>query len=409
MMRAFLTLALILGATRVVAGAEPLADRYLIDGRLAEGETALSEALQANPKDDQARFGLASVQYFRAVERLAQGLYKYGLNDRRARFLLRFPLPFPENPDPKTVKYSDLRPMLQTWIDDLERAEATLSQITDPDVKLPLHIALCRLDLDGDGQPEEESAAWRLYAQMDRRRGPGLSARMAEGFVIAFDRGDVAWLRGYCHLLMAMSEMMLAYDGHDLFEHCGHLVFARIETPYPFLNDRPIEDGDMPILDMIAAIHLMNFPLEEPQRMRKALEHLEAVIALSRESWKFILAETDNDHEWVPNPKQDTVMPNGRMTEEMVKGWMEFLDEAEAILKGETRVPFWRGGGDGEPRGVNLRRVFLEPRRFDLVLWVQGTAAMPYLEKGRTTSPETWRRFQRLFQGQFLGWATWIN
>ncbi|HEU5115875.1 MAG TPA: hypothetical protein VFT74_04295, partial [Isosphaeraceae bacterium] len=145
------------------------------------------------------------------------------------------------------------------------------------------------------------------------------------------------------------------------------------------------------------------------QRMRKTLEHLEAVIALSRESWTFILKETDNDHEWIPNPKQDTVMPNGRMTEEMVNGWMEFLDEAESILKGETRVPFWRAIGDGEPRGVNLRQVFLEPRRFDLVLWVQGPGAMPYLEKGQTTSPETWRRFQRLFEGQFLGWATWIN
>ncbi|HEU5119268.1 MAG TPA: hypothetical protein VFT74_21940, partial [Isosphaeraceae bacterium] len=256
MMRALLTLALMLGATRIVAGAEPLADQYLIEGRLAEGEKALSDALRANPKDDQARFGLASVQYFRAVERLAQGLYRYGFNDRRVRFLLRFPLPLPENPHPRTVKYSDLKPMLQTWIDDLGRAEATLSEITDPDVKLPLHIALCRLDLDGDGKPEDESTAWKLYAQIDQRRGAGLSAQMAERFVIAFDRGDVAWLRGYCHLLMAMSETMLAYDGKDLFEHCAHLIFTRIETPYPFLNHAPTDSGEMPILDMIAAIHL---------------------------------------------------------------------------------------------------------------------------------------------------------
>ncbi len=130
------------------------------------------------------------------------------------------------------------------------------------------------------------------------------------------------------------------------------------------------------------------------------------MIALSRESWKFILAETDDDHEWVPSPKQHTVMPGGAVTVAMVKGWMDFLDEAQAILKGEKLIPFWRRRDD---RGVNLRRVFTEPRMFDLVLWVHGTAAAPYLEKGPKTQPETWRRLQTIFQGQFIGFAFWFN
>jgi len=41
--------------------------------------------------------------------------------------------------------------------------------------------------------------------------------------------------------------------------------------------------------------------------------------------------------------------------------------------------------------GVNLRRVFTEPREFDLVLWVQGTAAVPYLEAGEVTTPRSGR------------------
>ena len=68
------------------------------------------------------------------------------------------------------------------------------------------------------------------------------------------------------------------------------------------------------------------------------------MIALSREAWKSYLAETDDDHEWIPNPKQNTVMPGGKVTGEMVKGWLEFLDEAEAILAGKKLVPFWRAG-----------------------------------------------------------------
>jgi len=35
--------------------------------------------------------------------------------------------------------------------------------------------------------------------------------------LILFDRGDVAWLRGYCHLLMAFGECYLAHDGKELF------------------------------------------------------------------------------------------------------------------------------------------------------------------------------------------------
>jgi hypothetical protein len=42
-------------------------------------------------------------------------------------------------------------------------------------------------------------------------------------------------------------------------------------------------------------------------------------------------------------------------------------------------------------QGVNLRRVLLEPRDFDLVLWLQGSAAMPYLEPGEVNT-EFWRQ-----------------
>jgi len=95
------------------------------------------------------------------------------------------------------------------------------------------------------------------------------------------------------------------------------------------------------------------------------------------------------------------------MPEYPVKGWtITFLDEADEILAGRKLIPFWRDAGG---RGVNLRRVFVEPREFDLVLWVQGTAAIPYLEAGELTTPEVWQRLQRIFQGEFLGFAIWFN
>jgi hypothetical protein len=133
---------------------------------------------------------------------------------------------------------------------------------------------------------------------------------------------------------------------------------------------------------------------------------LEQVIVLSRKNWELILAETDNLHEWVPGPNQTSVIPRVQVSAEMIAGWREFLTEAEQILQGKKLIPFWRGE---EGQGVNLRRVFTEPTTFDLVLWIQGTAAAPYLEKGPLTEPDTWRRFNEIFNGQFVGFAIWFN
>ena len=45
----------------------------------------------------------------------------------------------------------------------------------------------------------------------------------------------------------------------------------------------------------------------------------------------------------------------------------------------------------------------------DLILWVQGTAAAPYLEAGTVTQPEVWTRLLRVFRGEFIGFAIWFN
>jgi hypothetical protein len=92
--------------------------------------------------------------------------------------------------------------------------------------------------------------------------------------------------------------------------------------------------------------------------------------------------------------------------QDRVDSWRDFLDEADELLSGKRLAPFWRGK---EGRGVNLRRVFTEPRTLDLVLWIQGTAATPYLEEGPLTKPAVWARLQQVFGGQFIGFALWFN
>jgi len=390
------------------APAAPMVEQYLTSGKLAEGEEALTKHLQENAGDDQARFGLGVLQVVRGVEHLMQNLYTYGMRGApEAEDLPYLRLPVPANPNPKLLTYDAAGDVVRQWNDDLAKAAKTLEDVKSDDVKLPLHIGLIRLDFDADGKATEDESLWKIYAAANNEEK--IPAGVAQAFLINFDAGDVQWLRGYCHLLMALNEVVLAYDEKELFDHTAHLFFKNPQTPFPFLKTggKVFEMEGVDVADVIAFVHLLHCPVKDPKHMQAALEHLQTTLRCSRESWKHILTETDNDHEWIPNPKQDCVIPDVKVTQEMVDHWMKFLDESDALLSGKKLAPFWRGDGS---RGVNLHKVFTEPRSLDLVLWVQGSAAAPYLEQGQITDAKTWEDIWNAFgQDSFFGFAAWFN
>lgn len=406
-------LALILCPRPVSAAAN--VQTFLETGRIDDGIAASKAGLRINPNDHSARFGLGVLQFLRAVEQLGQSQHRYGLLHERAGQIPFLRLPTPKNQDPEQISYAECRAIFARLAADLQVAEATLAQVDTADVKLPLYFGRIRLDLDGDGEASAEETFWRIFALFHR----GVDASAGEKFRIALDGGDVHWLRGYCHLLMAFCDMILAHDWQELFERCGHLVYPRAESPHTFLAEEDTS-ADMEfefrlIADTVAFVHLINFDVIEPDRMRSAHQHLLSMIGQSRASWQRILAETDDDDEWLPNPNQQGVIPNVRIRRDMIDGWHELLDELEAVLRGRKLIPFWRGYRErfeevlSQSRGVNLQRVFTQPRRFDLVMWVSGTAATPYLEEGQLAGLETWNRLMRIFGGEFFGFAIWFN
>lgn len=403
-------LLLALAATPLLAADPPNAEAFLIAGKLADGERELNNYLREHPTDDGARFGLGTLQFVRSVEHLSQSLYQFGALGGQTTLARQMPLlrlPVPENPKPDKVRYADVRRMLQNMVDDLAKVEDSLAQVKDKRVKLPLHFAQIRLDIDGNGKTEDHEVLWKLYAQINRGARLEETEAFAKEFVIGFDYGDVLWLRGYCHLLSAMCETALLYDEQTLFDAVADQIFANPDVPqFPPELLREGERWEDQIADAIAAIHLARFPVKEPQRGEAVLKHLEQVVVLSRQSWLAIGAETDDDHEWVPNPKQSGVIPGVRVTPEMIAGWHEFLNEFEAILQGKKLLMHWRLAGT---HGINMRKVFLEPREFDLVMWAHGAAAIPYLQEGECSQPETWNRFNRVFRGEFIGFAIWFN
>lgn len=378
-------------------------------GELAALEQDLAARMAAEAGNDQARFALGATQFFRTVEGLAQDMHRHGLQPPRAVAMLLpfFRLPLPPNSAAEPLDYEKMREILKRALAGFARLEETLAGMGEAEVKLPIAIGLARLDLDSSGRADEQESLFSLFNAT--LGGGNLPPELAEGFIITFDRADAAWLRGYGHLLSALIEFLLAHDGRASFEASAHMLFPDAGLPNAALNAMPAgpRSGDemRAAADLIAAIHLMHWQPTEPERMKAALSHLEEVVRLSRENWRFILAETDDEAEWIPSPRQKNgVIPNAPVTQETVDGWMMFLTEFEAILKGQKLVPHWRLA-----KGINLRRVFLEPRPFDPILWAQGSAALPYLEDGPVTDQATWNRIMGMFSGNFIGFALWFN
>ncbi|MFN7714736.1 MAG: hypothetical protein ACK5QS_04560 [Pseudanabaenaceae cyanobacterium] len=395
----------------------PVLDPFLTSGKLADGEAKFTTYLTQFPQDDKARFSLGVVQLLRGVERLSQSFYRYGL--RRVGNGMGLPfvrLPIPNNPKPEAIGYPQLRQVFQQWNDDLATSAKTLEPIRDPQVKLAIRWGMVRLDLDGDGKYQDEELLWRVFQRVSSMR---LTQAQANNFLVAFDLGDVYWLRGYTHLLRSLNEFILAYNTQDTFDRGAHLFFQQTKTPHNFLLTRdftpeytdyegkkyPPEERDN-FLDWIAVTHSLQFPLAEPMRLTAVWQHLQEVTRLSQLSWQAINAETDNDREWLPNPRQASVIPNAKVTDEMIQTWTGAMQEFDRILKGERLIPFWR---NTQGVGINAKRVFTEPQAFDLFYWIQGTAATPYLEKGRFTSENIWGDLFGAFGSDLLAFGIWFN
>jgi hypothetical protein len=405
--------------------AAPLCEKYLLNGKLAEGEKALEKHLADKPDDDEARFGLAFVQFFRGIEDLGKELHRYGLRTGPITGALP-PLAtvMPENPKPDKLTYAGSRKLIQSLVDNFNRVGATLEKVKDDKVKLKLPLGRIQLDPFGQGKP---ISAARLLGGMERED----ESKVVSRFDVAFDRADVCWLRAYCHLLAAVGEGMLALDYKEPFESAAHRFFGKVETPYTFLTDeepfdplaarkkeeakedaRSQDKAFAYYADIAACAHLsLALPIKEPERLKTALKHLEGMVKHGKQMWTFILKEDDDDLEWIPGPKQKGAL-NIPVTQDMIDNWLTTLDEVELLLQGKKLLPFWRG--TKKDLGVNLRKAFTEPgKKFELVRWVQGTAAVPYLEKGKITDladPRTLEKLDRVFGGyRFFGFAAWFN
>jgi uncharacterized protein (TIGR03000 family) len=379
----------------IIAHQPPLVEAYLKKGQFAEGEATLRERLKRSPRDDQARFGLGVLQFVRGVERLGQSLYKYGArSDNTDIPFLR--LPVPTNPDPAPISYTTFRRILADFSGDLSAAEATLAGVTDDKVKLPLRLAAVHLDLDGDGKATDQ------FLDILRRIMRVQQLDFLEtnpDFLVCFDRGDVAWLRAYCHLLMGMLDFYLAFDTEQLFDLSADQLFA---TP----KNRSGGGGEEKQQKMREGTEV--FRVKEPARLGRFRKHLLKVAELNRETWKYIRAETDDDHEWLPNSKQKGVL-GLPVRDEMIDAWLAMVAELEALLEGKCVFPQAIGSAKNG-KGLNLKTLFDDPPQKFVLTGFPGDLPDKYFSERREVDTTVLIRVFTLFQNTTaVAYAAWFN
>ncbi len=401
----------LLAGSSVPAAADPAARaataRHFAAGTLAAGDAELVDMIDRDPDNQDAQFGLGMIRFVAAVQHLSQGLYRYGPQTPHGIMLPIVRLPVPVNSDPEPITYDAFRGLVQHFVDDLAKAEKTLAAVNDAAVKVPIDLRKVAYEIDGDGvigAEEHLTAALGTVTRMNRRRHID-GDWLPEDATVAFDMADAIWLRGYCNLLSAFGEFLLAHEWREGFDASFHMFFPQANLPLAVALEPPVRaHNEGQIADLVSFIHLLHWPVAEPERMGGVREHLKQAIALSRQNWDAIEAETDNDREWVPNPRQQSVLVDLTVSDEQIASWRAVLDEFDVVLDGEKLVPHWR-----LKRGFNLRRVFEEPTTFDLVLWITGPAALPYLEDGPVSTSANWRDLTAAFGPAFGGYLVWFN
>ena len=376
-------------------------------------DAALADLDAAKAGDPLAAYAAGSVQFFVALEKLASGLHRHGFESPQSFMLPLMRLPVPANPNPEPLTYEGFRQILADFREAMAQSAATLALVpAGADIGVEVDLRKIGIDLDEDGKiaPQWESAA----AIIDALANNSGDAPDASPLVFRFDRADGYWLQGYANFLMAQADFWLAHDFRQAFDESFHMLFPKAKLPMADVLV-PLDDqsgsmfaSEWRIADFVSLVHLINWQVVEPERRKAARNELLEMIRLSREDWKAIRAETDNDREWLPGPQQAGAnrLTGLEVTETEVQGWHAALQMAEDLLEGRKLLPHFRFAD----KGVNMKRFFEEPKPFDLVLSITGPGVVPYLEKGPMLTSEEWWALQGQFGGSgFMTFALWFN
>lgn len=365
---------------------------------LAEQGLAATEAqLAEGPQSAENDFLLGGIQFLRTSEAIMQVRYQNSSTSLDLLPGMRNTLP--ANPDAEFDPAFIETAMTQA-LEHLARAEASLTRAAAKDMAVEVPLDAIWFDVNSNGTRDEWESGLAVMAD--------LNASPNEDFdgLVRFDTADVHWLKAYVHVMSGMAEMTLATD-----------PTPAIRTVYESRREMdalgPVEGMflDNETIDTITAVLLTLRGTPDRSRTQAAHTHFKAMIAENQAFWTAVMEETDNDREWLPNPEQSSAF-GVEVDAEMAAGWQAVLAEIEDVLNGDALVPYWRLQNDPNAEtgvGVNVAKFLQDPGDMDIILWLHGAGAAPYLERGKLARLEAWDRFARMTGGDGLMFAAWFN
>lgn len=368
------------------------------------GLAAVEARLAALPApSDEERFTLGGVHFLRAVELSFQDRWRQGLTDNTGMLpFLR--LPVMPNPAPEPFAAQTITGIFTQAHAKLAEAASVLTAIPETsDFGAEIALGDLWFDVNGSGarDPGED-----LTLILGRTLGmAGGSGDPAVPATIRFDVADAAWLAAYAELLSAISDVVRAYDPTEPITRVldTRAAMARLGPPVPdpFLGSRQVPDP----FDLIAIILAALAQTPDAPLMAEAQQHLLAMIAQNRQFWLRVAQESDDHREWLPNSHQHAAL-GLTVPEGAAQAWAGVLNEMEAVVTGAKLLPYWRVGA---PAGVNLGKIFADPRPVDVPGWIQGWAALPYLQQGEIASTAAIMAFDNAVQGNAMFFAIYFN
>lgn len=366
----------------------------------SEGLAGAEKHLASQPKSAETDFLLGGVHFLRAIEAIQQ--IRYANYSGELSWLPGMRTPLPANPDAR-FDPAFLENAMKAALGHLHQAETALQGAIGENFTAEVQLRDVWFDINANGTHED----WEgVLAMMDQ-----LGARPAAEFdgIIRFDTADADWLTAYVHLISAMAELTLAVDPTPAIKQVSDSREA-MQRIAPVTS--PGGDPDFDALPETIAATLIAFRGKpEQRRSRAAHAHIKAMIAHALAFWDKVMLETDNDHEWLPNPNQVSAF-GVELNAETAKEWQAVLTEVSAIFEGKALIAFWRIRNDPGATtgiGVNIAKMLQDPPDMDLILLVQGTSLVPYLEQGRLANMAAWDRFAQATRGNPLLFAAWLN
>ena len=228
--------------------------------------------------------------------------------------------------DLKFLDHEAGRQMWKAFLDQLDAVDRDLAiAAADPAFSLELCLACWEHDWNRNGQIDERDR--KLFEiEYDGKGGEIAEGTPARRPTFRFDVGDVDWARAMISFQRAGVQLVLAYQWSEL----DKLFQGR-------MTDRRL------------AIKLM-----DPGRVKKARELILDGVAYADRCRAEYLAETDDDREWVPNPRQQNHPVPLPIDAAVYDTWAGVTGDVRRMLKSEEGLSLKQVVGLVEPKAAML-------------------------------------------------------